>query len=121
MPAPSPRNPRLADIQRAMAGAIMRPLASGERMQRDSAAVAARIIKPNDRLDSFERLQIYNQQYWWRLLGNFGEDFHGLRAVIGQRKFDRHTNASRSTWCAWNGRAWLRSTVRSVRGSIPRA
>jgi|SRR5678815_5065804 hypothetical protein len=93
MPAPSPRNPRLADIQRAMAGAIMRPLASGERMQRDSAAVAARIIKPNDRLDSFERLQIYNQQYWWRLLGNFGEDFHGLRAVIGQRKFDRLANA----------------------------
>ena len=93
MPAPSPRKPRLAEIQRAMADAIMRPLTSGERMQRNSAAVAARIIKPNDRLDSFERLQIYNQQYWWRLLGNFGEDFHGLRAVIGQRKFDRLANA----------------------------
>lgn len=66
----------------------MRPLTSSEGMQRDSADVAARIIKPNDRLDSFERLQIYNQQYWWRLLGNFGEDFHGLRAVVGQRKFD---------------------------------
>ncbi len=80
--------PRLADIQRAMAAAIMRPLTPGEGMQRDNSEVAARIIKPNDRLDSFQRLQIYNQQYWWRLLGNFGEDFHGLRAVVGQRKFD---------------------------------
>ena len=76
-----------------MSQAIMRPLTSGEGMQRDNAEVAAQIIKPNDRLDSFERLQIYNQQYWWRLLGNFGEDFHGLRAVIGQRKFDRLATA----------------------------
>ena len=81
--------PRLADLQRAMAHAIMRPLTPDEGMQRGNAEVAASIIKPNDRLDSFERLQIYNQQYWWRLLGNFGEDFYGLCAVIGQRKFDR--------------------------------
>ena len=93
MPSPSPRKPRLADIQRGMAQAIMRPLTSGEGMQRENAEVAARIIKPNDRLDSFERLQIYNQQYWWRLLGNFSEDFHGLRAVIGPRKFDRLATA----------------------------
>ena len=106
MPKPSPhevgqaprrsksvRAPRLHDLQRAMSQAIMRPLTSGEGMQRDNAEVAAQIIKPNDRLDSFERLQIYNQQYWWRLLGNFGEDFHGLRAVIGQRKFDRLATA----------------------------
>ena len=90
---PNVKKPRLADIQRAMAHAIMRPLTPREGMQRDSADVAARIIKPNDRLDSFDRLQIYNQQYWWRLLGNFGEDFHGLRAVIGPRKFDRLATA----------------------------
>ena len=76
-----------------MAQAIMRPLTPGEGMQRGNAEVAASIIKPNDRLDSFERLQIYNQQYWWRLLGNFGEDFYGLCAVIGQRKFDRLATA----------------------------
>ena len=93
MPKPSPRKPRLADIQRAMAGAIMRPLTASEGMQRDNAETATQIIKPNDRLNSFERLQIYNQQYWWRLLGNFGEDFNGLRAVIGQRKFDRLATA----------------------------
>ena len=93
MPKPSPRKPRLADLQRAMAHAIMRPLTASEGMQRTNANTANAIIKPNDRLDSFARLQIYNQQYWWRLLGNFGDDFHGLRGVIGQRKFDRLATA----------------------------
>lgn len=73
----------------------MRPLRRDEGMQtawKDGSAaadVAAQIIKPNDRLSSFERLQIYNQQYWWRLLGSFGEDFWALRAVVGTRKFDQ--------------------------------
>jgi hypothetical protein len=84
----------LADVQRLMAEAVMRPLRRDEGMQTawkdgsPAAEVAARIIKPNDRLTSFERLQIYNQQYWWRLLGAFGEDFWALRAVVGTRKFD---------------------------------
>lgn len=58
-------------------------------MQRANAATAAQIIKPNDRLTAFERLEIYNQQYWWRLLGCFNDDFRGVRAVIGERKFER--------------------------------
>ena len=77
----------------------MRPLTSGENTQRtwiDGAPmsqVASSFIKPNDRLSSLERLQIYNQQYWWRLQGCFGEDFRGVRAVIGERKFDRLATA----------------------------
>ena len=96
MPKRSPHNPvKLADVQRLMAEAVMRPLRRDEGMQTawkdgsPAADVAARIIKPNDRLSSFERLQIYNQQYWWRLLGSFGEDFRALRAVVGARKFDK--------------------------------
>ena len=46
-------------------------------------AVASKIIKPNDRLTSFERLEIYNRQYWFRVLSAFAEDFPGLRAVLG--------------------------------------
>lgn len=89
------RPAKLANIQGLMAQAVMRPLTSGENAQRTwidgtpASQVAATFIKPNDRLSSFERLQIYNQQYWWRLLGCFGEDFRGVRAVIGERKFDR--------------------------------
>ena len=34
-------------------------------------AVAEKFIRPNDRLTSFERLQIYNQQYWLPPQNNF--------------------------------------------------
>lgn len=90
---------KLADIQSLMAKSLMRPLTSGENTQRiwvdgtPMSQVASSFIKPNDRLSSLERLQIYNQQYWWRLLGCFGEDFRGVRAVIGERKFDRLATA----------------------------
>jgi hypothetical protein len=92
MAKPLPLNseqPNLAELQRLIANSVMRPLASGDRSHRANAEVAAQLIKPNDRLDSFERLQLYNQQYWWRILGSFREDFRGLRAVLGERKFER--------------------------------
>jgi len=78
-----------------MAQALMRPLTSRDRMQETwidgspTERVVRDFIKPNDRLSSFERIQIYNQQYWWRLLASFAEDYKGLRAVLGPRKFDR--------------------------------
>lgn len=71
-----------------MSQALFRPLTSGEKMQHQNASVAGEIIKPNDRLTAFERLEIYNQQYWWRLLSCFNDDFRGLRAVLGERRFD---------------------------------
>ena len=52
------------------------------------SAYAARYIKPNDRLTSFERLEIYNRQYWFRVLASLAEDFPGLRAVLGGRRFE---------------------------------
>jgi hypothetical protein len=56
----------------------------GESMRR----YAARYIKRNDRLSSFDRLEIYNRQYWFRVLGAMAEDFPGLRAVLGEQRFD---------------------------------
>lgn len=84
-----PTKDSLAEVQRLMAEALFRPLSPGDRMPRTNTATAARLIKPNDRLTSFDRLQIYHQQYWWRLLSNFADDYPGLRAVLGPRKFDR--------------------------------
>jgi hypothetical protein len=89
MPIRSPRKDSLAEFQRAIAGTLFRPLTRDDGMQPTGAAVAERFIKPNDRLSAFERLQIYNQQYWWRLLGALGEDFRGLCTVLGEKKFDR--------------------------------
>jgi hypothetical protein len=84
----------LLEIQRRVAAAIMHPLTQQETMARrrkDGASnnsEADALIKPNDRLSSFERLEIYNRQYWFRLYSSFEEDFPGLMAVIGRRKFD---------------------------------
>ena len=84
----------LLEIQHRMLEAVMQPLAAGEQMQprtRDGKSmneVAAEFIKPNDRLSSFERLEIYNRQYWFRVLASLDEDFPGLRAIVGQRRFE---------------------------------
>ncbi|MGA8368104.1 MAG: DNA-binding domain-containing protein [Candidatus Acidiferrales bacterium] len=85
---------KLLNLQRRMARAVMMPLTPSERMRpiapdgRSMRAAAAQFIKPNDRLTSFERLEIYNRQYWFRILSSFAEDFPGLRAVLGGRRFD---------------------------------
>jgi hypothetical protein len=85
---------KLLNLQRRMARAVMTPLTNSERMRavapngRSMRAVASQIIKHNDRLTSFERLEIYNRQYWFRILSGFAEDFSGLRAVLGGRRFD---------------------------------
>ncbi len=82
-----------------MAGAVMRPLNRAERMQtrwidgRPTREVVADFIKPNNRLTSFERLEIYNRQYWFRLVDCFFSDFPGLRAVLGDRPFLKLTLA----------------------------
>ena len=83
----------LLEIQQRMLTAVMQPLTASEQMQprtRDGKSmheVAGEFIKPNDRLSSFERLEIYNRQYWFRILASLDEDFRGLRAIIGQRRF----------------------------------
>jgi hypothetical protein len=90
---------RLAALQRTMARAVMQPLTDSERMQntapdgKSMRAYASRFIKPNDRLTSFERLEIYNRQYWFRVLSSMVEDFPGLRAVLGDRRFEAMSKA----------------------------
>ncbi|MGB7026016.1 MAG: DNA-binding domain-containing protein [Candidatus Acidiferrum sp.] len=90
---------KLLQLQRTMARAVMQPLTSSERMQRrapDGGSMkryASRFIKPNDRLTSFERLEIYNRQYWFRVLSALAEDFPGLRAVVGGKRFDAMSQA----------------------------
>ena len=85
---------KLLTIQRRVARAVMTPLTPSERMRSVAPEgfslrkTAADIIKPNDRLTSFERLEIYNRQYWFRILSGFAEDFPGLRVVLGERRFD---------------------------------
>jgi hypothetical protein len=89
----------LLELQRRMAAAVMLPLTRDDTMRqktlagRSMKAEAAAFIKPNDRLTSFERLEIYNRQYWFRIISAFAEDFPGLAAVVGQAAFEKLTRA----------------------------
>ena len=86
-------------LQRLMARAVMRPLGQDDGMQkkwtdgRPTKTIAESFIKPNDRLTSFERLEIYNRQYWFRIRASFYEDYPGLRAILGGKKFERLADA----------------------------
>jgi Putative DNA-binding domain len=95
----APRNinspAELRELQRVMATVLFRPLTARWRMQkrwidgRPMSEAAAEFIKPNDRLSSFERLEIYNRQYWFRVLDCLWDDYPGLRAIVGRRKFTK--------------------------------
>jgi len=73
----------------------MQPLTGDEQMREQAADgrkmsdVAASFIAPNSRLTAFQRLEIYNRQYWFRVLGALAEDFRALSAVIGTQAFER--------------------------------
>ena len=89
----------LLELQRRMAGAIMAPLGPGDHIApkapngRGMRTEAAEIVKPNDRLSSMERLEIYARSYWFRVLDSLHDDYPGLRAIIGPRAFDRLSRA----------------------------
>ncbi|HEX4320568.1 MAG TPA: DNA-binding domain-containing protein [Acidobacteriaceae bacterium] len=93
----------LEELQRTMGAAVMQPLTVNEEMQpsdttgrwhgREMAEVAGEFIAPNSRLTAFERLEIYNRQYWFRLQSAFHEDFPALRSVVGAGPFESLMNA----------------------------
>jgi hypothetical protein len=84
---------QLKQLQELMASAVFRPLTAQDRMQptwvdgRSMNKVADSFVRPNDRLTSFERLEIYNRVYWFRVLDCLYDDYPGLRAVLGEQKF----------------------------------
>lgn len=84
----------LETLQREMAAAVMQPLTPNETMRTETAdghsmaEVAGSFIAPNSRLSAFERLEIYNRQYWFRILNALAEDFPALCAVLGAQKFE---------------------------------
>ncbi len=98
-PAHAPR--RLATtgdvvkLQRLMTTILVRPLTKDDGLQsrwidgRAMTEVASEFIKPNDRLTPFERLQLYNRMYWFRLLDIMHDDNPGLRAVLGDKRFTK--------------------------------
>lgn len=84
----------LMELQRRFNEALTTPLNSEEGIRDRTIAgesmqnLVEGIVRPNDRLSSVERLEIYSRSYWFRILSSLNEDFVGLRAVVGDAKFD---------------------------------
>ncbi len=110
----------LLELQRRMAEDVRRPLTADFEMQETTddgasvGAIAASYISPNNRLSSFERLEIYNRQYWFRLISAVSEDFPTLNALLGPKRFDSlilaYLNENPST-------SW---TLRDLGAKLPR-
>ncbi|MGC9261609.1 MAG: putative DNA-binding domain-containing protein [Phycisphaerae bacterium] len=89
----------LHTLQEVMLQAVSRELTPALNMKKrwmdgtPTSIIAQQFIKPNDRLSSFERLEIYNRQYWFRLLDCLYDDFAGLRAVLGEAQFHKMSRA----------------------------
>src|SRR5271168_2847018 len=80
----------LLEVQRRMAHSILQPLTGSDGIARKTDA---EFIKPNARLTSVERLEIYSRSYWFRVLDSLADDFPGLRAVLGKVAFNRLSRA----------------------------
>ena len=84
----------LLELQRRMSEDVRRPLTPGFEMQAKTeqglpmSEIAGSYVKPNTLLTSFERLEIYNRQYWFRVIEAVSEDFPALNAVLGANRFD---------------------------------
>jgi hypothetical protein len=77
-----------------MAEDVRRPLTSDFEMRQETESgastkdLAASYITPNALLTSFERLEIYNRQYWFRLIDAVSDDFPALNAMLGAKRFN---------------------------------
>jgi hypothetical protein len=84
----------LLELQRRMSADVRRPLTPDFDMQtvaedgHSTATMASRYIKPSATLTSYERLEIYNRQYWFRIIDAVSEDYPALSAIVGPDRFD---------------------------------
>ena len=84
----------LLELQRRMSDDVRRPLTPEMAMQTETSdgasthALAETYIKANDRLTPFDRLEIYNRQYWFRVITAVSEDYPALNALLREKKFD---------------------------------
>lgn len=83
----------LKELQALIANAIMQPLVddsiasvTGGVLTND---LANGLIEPSLKMSALERLEIYNQQYWYRLTDAMREDFPGVLNVLGDRRFNQ--------------------------------
>ena len=103
-PSPSQtdtKNDRLAAAQALMVANITRPLVTDENDHHEPKSIrdeqfdnaANQLFKPSWSLTSIDRMEIYNRQYWYRVLDSMLDDFPGLQTILGAEKFDNLVTA----------------------------
>lgn len=95
MPTTNPKvPPYLFSTQKWFASIITRPIDSESQMipispsGRPMSEEAKEFISPSLKLSSDQRMQIYNQQYWWRLLSILHQNFPILTRLFGYTDFN---------------------------------
>ncbi len=84
---------KLQALQTWFAHLITQPFDSSERISSITASgipiaqEAAQHLLPSPTLAPYERIQIYHQQYWWRLLRILSRHYPLLERVIGELSF----------------------------------
>lgn len=84
----------LASLQKWFASIITTPLGKNDGIQTKVAGRSviedARLyINPTQTLHPHERIQIYNQQYWWRLLKHLQTAFPIAVCILGRNQFNK--------------------------------
>lgn len=85
---------RLQETQEWFAKTITNKMGKNNTIQRYNphgvliAEDAARYIVPSPKLRPHQRMQIYNQQYWWRLLNNLHANFPLVARLFGTNAFN---------------------------------
>ena len=106
----------LRQLQRTMATALMSPLTRHDGLRASFKNSAQALIKPRAKLGSFDRLEIYARQYWFRLLDCLHDDYPGLRALLGEQRFHQ---LSRAYLAAHPSESWtLRNLGRHLEAFI---
>ncbi|MFI0434869.1 MAG: putative DNA-binding domain-containing protein [Parachlamydiaceae bacterium] len=87
---------QLQSIQEWFASIITHPLGKNETIQPRTAhgtlisQEAAQYITPRPNLPSHLRMQIYNQQYWWRLFNTLHANFPLVTRLFGYQAFNQN-------------------------------
>lgn len=76
----------LLTLQRSFAKAIRRPLNSNDKMRFYDQS--SEMIAPTQNLRPHDRLELYAQQYWWRIEQSFDEDFTTVQLIMSVKQYE---------------------------------
>lgn len=79
----------LYDIQAWFGNSISQPLTEDQKLSNtQTIEESTRFIKPSPTLKPHERIEIYSQQYWWRVLKIMRDHFPTLASLFGTFHFN---------------------------------